>query len=172
MVAEPLESTSFVLVVSRRQQFAAAVAGQLPGLDLGVQSLPPEAARDLGRLRQLAPDIAFVDADALTDDGLPLYKALANAVPDCQMILLCDRAQAEAAAKLVRVCEVFDYLLTDAPLDPHRVAVLVDRARTNGLPKLAEMRGFAKIQYRRILDMLAAGATLAEMRQVLPPSRW
>ena len=161
MVAEPLESTSFVLVVSRHKDFATAVSGQLLGLDLGVQSLLPEAARDLGRLRQVAPDIAFVDVDAVTDEGFPLHKALANAVPDCQIILLCDRSQAEVAAKLVRVCEVFDYVLIDGPQDPHRTAVLIDRARTNGLPKLAEIRGFAKIQYRRILD------TLAELRAIL-----
>lgn len=149
------------MLITRHKEFAAAVSSQLLGLELSLQTLTPEAARDIARLRELAPDVAFVDFDAVTSEGLPLHKALANAVPDCQVILLCDREQAAASAKLVRVCEVFDYLLIDEQQDLHRIAVLIDRARTNGLPHLAEIRGFAKLQYRRILE------TLGELRTIL-----
>ncbi len=95
-----------------------------------------------------------MDFDATTADRFPLYKALGNAVPDCQVVLLCTRQQAPSAAKVVRVWEAFDYLLTDCELDPSRVLILLERAQTDRLPTLSEMRGFAKRQHRRILELL------------------
>ena len=85
---------------------------------------------------------------------------MANAVPNRQIILICTRDQAAGAARLARLWEVFDYVLTDAGSDPNRIPLLIERARTNCMPELSEIRGHAKLQYRRILELLAELKTI------------
>lgn len=148
-------STALVLVVSRHEEFATAVAGQLRGLDLAVELLTPEEGREIQGLGEREPVVAFVDLDAQTAESFPLYKALANAMPECQIVLICTPAETAAASRLVRLWEVFDYVLPDAANDPQRIPLVIERARTGSLPRLAEAWGFAKQQYGRILDCLA-----------------
>jgi DNA-binding response OmpR family regulator len=153
-VAGANAQASIVLVVSQQEGFTTAVSEHLSGLGVSVYSHALEKSIEIQSLRELLPDIAFVDYEAMTADNFPLHKALSNAVPDCQIILLCNREQAADAAQLVRVWEVFDYLLTDFELDPARIRLLVERAQLDKLPSLSEIRGFAKLQYRRILELL------------------
>jgi DNA-binding response OmpR family regulator len=154
IVAGANAQAAVVLIASRQEGISAAVSEHLSGLGVSVYSHALQTAIEIQSLRELLPDIAFVDYDAMTADNFPLHKALSNAVPDCQVILLCTREQADEAARLVRVWEVFDYLLTDFELDPSRIRLLAERAQMDKLPSLSEIRGFAKLQYRRILELL------------------
>jgi CheY-like chemotaxis protein len=153
--------TPTVLVATSREEFAAAVSRHLTAIGASVHGHDPRAEIGIEGIRELLPDVAFVDLDAVTADKFPFYKALSNVVPDCQIILLCERERAGEAARLARVWEVFDYLLTDCELDPHRLQLSIERAQLDSIPKLSEIRGFAKRQNRRILELLS------EMKNIL-----
>jgi CheY-like chemotaxis protein len=154
-------ATPLVLVISRHQAFAEAVRRQLVRLDSIVEIVSPDDFARLGRPSIATAEVAFVDLDAQTPDGVPLYRSVAGVAKDCQVILVCHPKDTPAAAEAARRWEVFDYMLVDSVVDPYRTAMLVERARTHCLPELPEIHAQEKRHHRQILSMLV------EMRAIL-----
>ena len=150
-----------VLVVTEHNAFAEAVSGCLQDGKTRHVRLCLEKASEPRCLREIRPDVALVDQAASTPDGLPLYQLVRNVVPDCEVILITTMSQAAEAARLARLWEVFDYVLTDSVEDVNRVPLLVERATTRCMPNLAELRGQAKMEHRRVLE------SLRELRGIL-----
>ncbi|HUT11275.1 MAG TPA: response regulator [Thermoguttaceae bacterium] len=151
-------SVPLVLLVTKHEEFASAVCEQLSGRDFAVKRLSPNEACQSHRFRDCCPDVAFVDCEANTRDGLPVYQAIKTVLHDCRIILICTMDQAPAAVRMARLWEVFDYVLIDSVRDPDRIPLLVERARTNCLPEPSEIQGHTKLQLRHVLE------TLGELR--------
>ena len=81
-------ATPLVLVISRHQAFAEAVRRQLVRLDSIVEIVSPDDFTRLGRPSIATAEVAFVDLDAQTPDGVPLYRSVAGVAKDCQVILV------------------------------------------------------------------------------------
>ncbi len=156
-VSDPTQlhrGTQQILVISRHQKFVTGVQEQFSGEDASVHVVEPDPQIDVGRLADLLPDVAFVDYFAEAAKSRPFHRSLAEAAPKTQIVLVCEPSEANDAANLVRLWEVFDYVLVDAVQDPCRLPLLVTNATTSTVADVAEIRGFAKAQHRRILDKL------------------
>ncbi len=127
-------SAPIVVIVSREERISAAIAEHLSSLNVSIHRHESQETIEIEGLRELFPDVAFVDYSAVTADNFPLHKALRNAIPSCQIILLCSREQAAETAQLVRVWEVYDYLLTDCEPDPQRIRLMVERRKWTRCP--------------------------------------
>jgi CheY-like chemotaxis protein len=144
-----------VLVVSWHSDFAEAVSKHLFDIGISVHSRTLRAAVGVEMLREMRPNIAFVDWDVQTPDNVMFYQTLAVAVPDCRIIILCSREQAPYAAQSIRDGETFDYLLIDSEPDPNRLRLYLERAQLECiLPKPAEIRGLVKRHNRRAMELL------------------
>ncbi|NLS90920.1 MAG: response regulator [Planctomycetaceae bacterium] len=150
-----------VLVVSRHQAFAEAVCRQLHRLDARVEIICPGDFSDRQRKDVASAEVAFVDLDAVSADGAPLYRAFGTLAKSCQVVLVCQPKDTPRAAEISRRWEVFDYMLIDSVVDPYRAAMLVERARSHCLPDLPEIHAQEKRQYHRILGLLV------ELRAIL-----
>ncbi len=151
----------FVLVITRHQAFAEAVRRQLQRLDAIVEIILPDEFGEISSHGAALTEVAFVDLDATSPDGTPLYLSIGTLAKDCQVILACESRDTPLAAEAARRWEVFDYMLIDSVVDPYRAAMLVDRARTHCLPDLPEIHAEEKRHYRQIVGLLV------EMRAIL-----
>lgn len=161
MITPRVELNISVLVVSAHDEFAETVSQCLQSGTSRHVRLPLEKAREPRCLREFRPDVALVDQEAKTHEGLPLYQLIRNVLPDCEVILITTLKQSTEAARLARLWEVFDYVLIDSIEDVNRIPLLVERATTRCMPNLAELRGQAKMEHRRVLE------SLREMREIL-----
>ena len=143
-----------VLLVSSHNEFAEAASRSLETSAVPHVRLSVEKAREPHRLREIRPDVALVDQGVTTQEGLPLFQLVRNVLPDCEVILITTLDQAAEAARLARLWEVFDYVLTDSAEDVNRIPLLVERVTARCLPNLAELRGQAKMEHRRVLESL------------------
>ena len=150
-----------VLVVSRHQAFAEAVKRQLQRLEALVEVLSPDEFSEDDAEEAIFAEVAFVDFDATTSSGTPLYRSIATLGKDCQVILVCQPKDTSTVAEIAQRWEVFDYMLVDSVVDPYRVATLVERARSHCLPDLPEIQAQDKRHHRQIIELLH------EMRAIL-----
>ncbi len=150
-----------VLIVTEDDDFAQALADHLDGSKFQSLRLLRENACQPHRLREIHCDVALVDHEVTTEEGLPLFQLIRNMLPDCEVILITTPKRATEAARLARLWEVFDYVLPDCVNDENRIPLLIERATTRCLPNLSELRGQAKMERRRVLEMLS------ELRKIL-----
>jgi CheY-like chemotaxis protein len=148
-------------VVTEHIDFAEKALGQLDSNCYRTLRVAQDQACEPRRLREIRPDVALIDHGVTTQEGLPLFQLIRNVVPDCEVILISAAEQAAEAARLAKVWEVFDYILADSLGDVNRIPLLVERATTRCMPNLAELRGQAKMDQRRILE------SLSELRVIL-----
>ena len=140
MTAESTSPTSarpelpHVLVVTKHEGFATVAFKILSANKYAARILTPETVQGPNWAPAGKPEVALVDL--LQDKGgeLQLYERVRSTVPDCQIILICSLTETAAAARLTRIGDVCDYILTDAIRDEHRLPLLVElaRARRNG----------------------------------------
>lgn len=151
----------YVLVATRHRAFAAAIRRQLQRLDAIVEIVMPDEFGEIGCREVLLAEVAFVDFDATSPSGKPLYRSIGAVAKDCQVIVVCSPKDTPLAAEAAEQWEVFDYMLVDSVVDPYRAAVLVERARSHCLPDLPEIHAQDKRHYRQIVGLLV------EMRAIL-----
>ncbi|HYW79073.1 MAG TPA: response regulator [Thermoguttaceae bacterium] len=154
-------ATPLVLLVSKHEAFASMVCEQLSGNSVAVRVLSPREACESHRFPDRFPDVAFVDHEARTTGGLPLYQALKVALQGCRIILVCKAEQAFDAAQAVRSRDAFDYILVDSFNDRNRIFLLVERACIDGTAGHPDHPDTTTKQRQRILE------TLNELRGIL-----
>lgn len=121
--------TPVVLIVNDCTKFADMVVCQLSAHNYSVQTLTRQEALQPLHLEQCVPDVAFVDCDANSADGLQVHRLIRNTCPNCVIILMCNElASASTASQHAQSGEVFDYILLDSLQDPNRVPLLAERA--------------------------------------------
>jgi len=154
-------SVPLVLLVSKHEAFASRVCAHLSDSDVAVRVLSPMEACESHRFPDRFPDLAFVDFEACTAGGSPLYQTIKIALQGCRIVLVCQLNQASASAQAVRAREAFDYILVDSACDPNRISLLVERACIDRLQERPDGPGGTTEQRRQILE------TLQELRSIL-----
>jgi len=150
MTDYPGNADTTVLIVSDHEEFAAAASGQLAANGYAVRVETPAEASEVLLAKACCPPAALVDCDCQTAEGSPLRDAIRTTWPNCKLMLICTLDQAPTGARLARCGEVWDYVLTDAVRDPHRLVLLVERAGA----RLSTDQHNACGQYQQVLQAL------------------
>ncbi len=129
MEKHPTRTKPMILIVSAHATLVAAATEQLSAWGGEVRAVPPSDAPRLFDSKGFAPLMALVDFDALSADGQPMAKTVAEAWPDCRVVLVALPEQAASAASAADAEKRFDYVLTTATNDPARFAFLAGRTR-------------------------------------------
>ena len=150
------EDLPIVLIVSVQRNYAVDVLKNLSEIGISVRSRNVQTVLGVEQLRELCPNVAFVDGDILTEEGMPFYQTLADTIPECELIILCTHDQSAYAAQAIRGREdAFDYLLIDSDPDPSRLRLFLECAQLGVIqPKSAENSGLINRHNQRIIYLL------------------
>lgn len=140
----------------------------------GFDVITHASARDaLARILELSPDVALVDLRMPEVGGLEVLRAIREAQPQCQVILMTAHAAVDSAFDAVKL-GAMDYL--SKPLDFERLRQLLRQVRDDLTTRAAVMQAESDTAHRlELCGMIGRSAVMQELfglvRRIAPHAR-